>query len=97
MTGRKTRQRCRPPADICEWCGHDRYGRDGGTCEAFDVRGRPRVPLSWPDDLGIPAGNPCQCGTQVGGLHHHECDIELCPWADEHPDDGEQLLYCGCL
>ncbi len=30
-----------------------------------------------------------------GGWHHCKCSLEVCPWADEHPDDGEQLLYCG--
>lgn len=39
---------------------------------------------------------PCPCGTLPGGFHHWECSYEVCPWADEHPEDGEQLLFCGC-
>ena len=71
-------------------------------CVALDVRGLPRVPHSWPEGLlldGEPLGDhdPCQCGTLPGLLHHWPCDIELCPHADEHPDDGEQLFCCGCI
>jgi hypothetical protein len=73
------------------------------SCIPFDVQGLPRVPHVWPDDLledpppGVTAATPCQCGTPVGGYHHYECDLEICPWADTHPDAGEQLLCCGCL
>jgi hypothetical protein len=73
------------------------------TCNPKDVRGRAGVPHVWPEpgtaeEIDLFADdNPCQCGARVGGFHHWPCDLEICPWADEHPDDGEQLLCCGCF
>lgn len=91
-----------PKPGRCLFCWRilDNYP-DGVTCKAKDVRGRPGIPHSWaalagdddcPDDTVV-----CPCGAPVGGFHHWECDLEICPWADEHPDEGEQLLYCPCF
>jgi hypothetical protein len=87
---------CRQPEEWCTICGQDPWGDGVDGCADLLVRGRHRIPLSWPPDEDIPPDNPCQCGAQVGYLHHDGCDIEICPWADEHPDEGEQLLCCEC-
>ncbi len=96
----------RPPHPCyptCPGCGQDPWAEDVTSCVQKDVRGRPGVPHSWPEptdaeDIDLFSDtNPCQCGAMPGGFHHWECGLEICPWADEHPDDGEQLLYCGCF
>ena len=96
--GRLSRRPARPCPPRCSWCGRVPWSGGPSSCtEAVTVRGLPRLAHAWPDDEDYADQPPCQCGTPVGGLHHDECDIELCPWADDHPDDGEQLLCCGCL
>lgn len=90
------RPRCRPPVELCHFCARDPWGEVLG-CIDFPIRGRSRLPHEWPADLGIPDDNPCQCGARVGHLHHYGCDIEVCPWSEEHPDEGERLLGCGCI
>lgn len=49
------------------------------------------------DDRALGDGDPCQCAALPGEFHHQPCDVELCPHATEHPDDGEQLMFCGCI
>lgn len=95
----------RPPHpcyEACPGCGRDPWAEDVTSCKPKDVRGRQPEPHSWPEattaeEVTLYADdNPCPCGAMPGGWHHWECSLEVCPWADEHPDDGEQLLYCGC-
>lgn len=82
---------------VCRFCLRNPWAADVDGCVEFLIRdGRPRVPLTWPPDLDIPDDNPCECGAMPGRLHHYQCGLELCPFADDHPDDGEQLLFCGC-
>lgn len=99
------RRRRHTPRDLCGFC--NRLAWDSAaeirSCIDFSVRGRNRVPHQWPDpqtpdeiDL-FSDSNPCKCSAPVGGRHHYGCDIEVCPWADDHPDDGEQALCCGCF
>ncbi len=86
----------------CPGCGRNPWADlDGTSCTPKVVRGRRGVPHSWPEptpEWPDPPGddNPCSCGAPVGGFHHWGCGLEVCPWAEEHPDDGQQLLYCGC-
>jgi hypothetical protein len=95
----------RPPRDPdpCPGCGRDPWEDDDHPgCEPKDVRGlTPRV-HTWPEpttaeefDL-FADSNPCECGAIPGSYHHWDCGLEVCPFADLHPDDGEQLLCCGC-
>lgn len=91
---RSVRQSC--PAK-CPGCGRDPWAPGVTSCEPKDVRGRTSGPHVWPDEDYFSDQGPCSCGAAVGGFHHHECSIELCPWADTHPDEGEQLMYCGCF
>ncbi len=99
----RTTPRPEPSAPgLCRGCGQDSWA-DGVTgCQAKSVRGLTPPVHSWPaptPDWPDPPGdnNPCSCGAMPGGFHHWLCDLELCPFADLHPDDGEQLLYCGCF
>jgi hypothetical protein len=87
----------RPPVQWCRWCQRNAWAQDVTGCIEFTVNGLERLPVSWPPDMRIPDSNPCGCGAHVGQWHHADCSLEMCPWADEHPDDGEQLTYCGCL
>ncbi len=100
------RRRTSRSAYLCEGrclgCGRNPWAPDVTSCKPKDVRGRRPEPHSWPEpteEWPDPPGddNPCSCGAHVGGYHHWLCSIEVCPWAAEHPDDGEQLLCCGCF
>jgi hypothetical protein len=97
-----TRRPPHPCYPACPGCGLDPRAEGVTTCRPKDVRGRQPEPHSWPEPTTAEEielftdHNPCPCGAMPGGYHHWECSLEVCPWADEHPDDGEQLLYCGC-
>lgn len=106
--GRPARVRRRPRSPRrhnlpCGGCGRDPWAYDDHPgCEPKDVRGLPGIPHAWPEPLTaedfviFTDDNPCRCGAMVGSHHHWECSLELCPWADTHPEAGEQLLCCGC-
>ncbi len=90
-----------PCSDLCPGCGRDPRADHVTSCQPKTVRGRSGLPHAWPEptpEWPDPPDddNPCQCGALPGGYHHWECSLEVCPWAKEHPDDGEQLLFCGC-
>ncbi len=96
----------RPPHPcfaVCPGCSRNPWAEGVTSCKPKDVRGRQPEPHSWPEPTALEDvelfidRNPCPCGALPGGYHHWECSLEECPWADEHPDDGHQLLFCGCF
>ena len=100
----RNRRPRRPCADICALCGVDTASeRASQGCKPKNIRGRASIRHVWPDpetpeEVEIFADDsPCHCGALPGAYHHWECNLEFCPWADDHPDGGEQLLYCGCF
>jgi hypothetical protein len=89
------------PDGWCPFCEHDPWATDdGASCKPKTIRGRQGIRHTWielanepdpPDD-----SVPCPCGTPVDGWHHWLCEYEICPWTDEHPDEGNRLIGCPC-
>lgn len=105
-THHRTRERrpAKPCADICAYCGVEIWTEAAlRGCKPKNIRGRASIRHIWPDpetpeEAEIFADDsPCRCGALPGTYHHWECNLEFCPWAADHPDDGVQLLYCGCF
>ncbi len=101
---RRKRRPTKPCADICAFCGVDTASeRASQGCKPKNVRGRASIRHVWPDPATAAEAelfaddSPCHCGALPGTYHHWECNLEFCPWAADHPDDGVQLLYCGCF
>ena len=94
---RRSPRRHSPQNGRCPICHKTPFTAGVVGCVALDVRGLPRLPHAWPAELLLGDHDPCQCGTEPGLLHHWPCKLEICPHADEHPDNGEQLMFCGCI
>ncbi len=88
-------------SELCPGCGRNPWDEDVTSCRPKNVRGLTPPVHSWPlptEEWPDPPGddNRCACGAMPGGYHHWGCSLEVCPFAELHPDDGEQLLHCGC-
>jgi hypothetical protein len=71
-----------PLVVICPDCGRP---MNGTSCAKEWAK-----PHEWPDEPDEDA--PCNdCGTPIGGLHHHHCDKAMCIQC------GRQLLMCEHL
>ena len=79
----------------CTFCGKEML--DGMSCSESSLRiaGVDYAPVRWGDETGYRVAEPTSrcgdCGTPLGGVHHHGCDLEQCPVC------LSQALMCGCF
>jgi len=83
--------------NICDTCKKDMSSADVTTCDARGYIEYPdgtvlrTVPYD-PGKLNFPKWYRCpDCNAAPGGIHHPNCDQEICPRC------GGQFVSCDCL
>ncbi|HEY2428201.1 MAG TPA: hypothetical protein VGI06_04675 [Acidimicrobiales bacterium] len=78
---------------VCHYCNSEMLSVHACVEEPIVIEGRSYEPVRFRTEPGGKRGNGrCgDCGVEPGQVHHHGCDVELCPkcW--------RQSISCGCL
>ncbi len=82
-------------AAICPACELDMQKVSSCAVRQFEDEDKPRIPYDpellgpWPD---MPSDHRCgDCGIKPGGIHHLNCDMEICPICE-----AGQAISCDC-
>jgi hypothetical protein len=78
---------------LCNYCSQEMTSAEGCTTTPIVIAGESYSPVrygsEWGDGL---VGRRCaDCNASPGSVHHHGCDVELCPAC------GRQSISCDCL
>lgn len=83
---------------VCRYCGLEMTAGDGAAVRGCSpdpvaIEGTSYQPVRCGSERGwrLARGRCGDCGAWRGEVHHHGCDVELCPRC------GGQLITCGCL
>ena len=79
---------------VCNYCKLEMLTADGCVVDAVIIGGVAYDPVPYGNDGGWrrrPKGRCHDCGALPGRVHHHGCDIEICP------NCRRQSIMCACL
>ncbi len=78
---------------VCSNCEQEMLSEVSCVEDAIVIDGTTYLPVRYGTELGYRrVRHPCgDCGVPIGGVHHHGCDVELCPCC------RRQSISCDCL
>ena len=81
------------PMAMCNYCNREMLSAHACTTDPIVIDGVSYEPVRFGTEPGWKRfkGRCGDCGVERGQVHHHGCDLELCPMC------RRQSISCGCV